>query len=49
MNQHNPHELLPSQRALFDIPEDVAYLNSAYMGPMPKRAVAAGERGHLAA
>jgi selenocysteine lyase/cysteine desulfurase len=37
--------LLPAQRALFDIPEDVAYLNSAYMGPMPKAAAAAGERG----
>lgn len=46
MNQQTPGLLpLPSQRALFDIPEDVAYLNSAYMGPMPKLAVAAGERG----
>lgn len=46
MNQQTPaHTLLPSQRALFDIPADVAYLNSAYMGPMPKVAVAAGERG----
>lgn len=45
MNQHTPTQLLPSQRALFDIPEDVAYLNSAYMGPMPKLAVEAGERG----
>ncbi|MEK9969799.1 MAG: aminotransferase class V-fold PLP-dependent enzyme, partial [Ferrovibrio sp.] len=46
MNQQTPtHTLLPSQRALFDIPADVAYLNSAYMGPMPKVAVAAGEAG----
>lgn len=46
MNQQTPSQtLLPSQRALFDIPEDVAYLNSAYMGPMPKLAVAAGEAG----
>lgn len=51
MNQQSPTQhtsafgLLPSQRAQFDIPEDVAYLNSAYMGPMPKVAVAAGERG----
>lgn len=46
MNQQTPSQtLLPSQRALFDIPADVAYLNSAYMGPMPKVAVAAGERG----
>lgn len=46
MNQQTPTlSLLPSQRALFDIPEDIAYLNSAYMGPMPKIAVEAGERG----
>lgn len=46
MHQQSPSPaLLPSQRALFDIPEDVAYLNSAYMGPMPKIAVEAGERG----
>lgn len=46
MNQQTPaYALLPSQRALFDIPDDVAYLNSAYMGPMPKLAVEAGERG----
>lgn len=35
--------LLPSQRPLFDIPPDVAYFNAAYMGPLPKAAVAAGE------
>lgn len=45
MTQQTAIQLLPSQRAQFDIPEDVAYLNSAYMGPMPKVAVAAGERG----
>ncbi|QDO96756.1 aminotransferase class V-fold PLP-dependent enzyme [Ferrovibrio terrae] len=46
MNQQTPSQtLLPSQRAQFDIPADVAYLNSAYMGPMPTVAVAAGERG----
>lgn len=46
MNQQTPSQiLLPAQRALFDIPEDVAYLNSAYMGPMPKLAVEAGEAG----
>lgn len=38
-------DLLPSQRALFDIPDDVAYLNSAYMGPLPKIAAEAGEAG----
>lgn len=37
--------LLPSQRALFDIPADIAYLNSAYMGPMPKVAAEAGTVG----
>ena len=51
MNHQSPNPkadspaVLPSQRLLFDIPEDVAYLNSAYMGPMPKIAVEAGERG----
>ncbi len=45
MTQQTPVQFLPSQRAQFDIPADVAYLNSAYMGPMPKVAVAAGERG----
>lgn len=37
--------ILPSQRALFDIPEDVAYLNCAYMSPLAKAVVAAGETG----
>jgi hypothetical protein len=37
--------LLPSQRHLFDIPDDVAFLNCAYMSPLPKASVAAGERG----
>jgi selenocysteine lyase/cysteine desulfurase len=31
-----------SQRALFDIPEDVAYLNCAYLSPLTKRVVDAG-------
>lgn len=34
---------LRTVRAEFDIPEDRAYLNSAFLGPMPKAAVAAGE------
>ncbi|HEX6958745.1 MAG TPA: aminotransferase class V-fold PLP-dependent enzyme [Ferrovibrio sp.] len=38
-------KLLPSQRALFDIPDDVAYLNCAYMSPLSRAAVAAGEAG----
>lgn len=32
-------------RAAFDIPDDVAYLNTAYMGPLPLAAVAAGREG----
>ena len=34
---------LPNQRALFDIPPDVAYLNCAYMSPLLKSVVEAGE------
>lgn len=37
--------LLACQRALFDIPEDVAYLNCGYMAPLMHRVVAAGEGG----
>jgi selenocysteine lyase/cysteine desulfurase len=37
--------LLPSQRHVFDIPDDVAFFNCAYMSPLPKVSVAAGERG----
>lgn len=36
---------IPCQRALFDIPDDVAWLNCAYMSPLMKSAVAAGEAG----
>src|ERR1700757_254485 len=36
---------LPGQRLLFDIPDDVAFLNCAYMSPLPKASVAAGEAG----
>ncbi|HLH90867.1 MAG TPA: aminotransferase class V-fold PLP-dependent enzyme [Xanthobacteraceae bacterium] len=36
---------LPSQRHFFDIPDDVAFLNCAYMSPLPKASVAAGEAG----
>lgn len=38
-------ELIPNQRHLFDIPDDVAYLNVATMGPLPLAASAAGQRG----
>lgn len=37
--------MIPSQRHLFDIPDDVAYLNCATLGPMPKAAVQAGTDG----
>jgi selenocysteine lyase/cysteine desulfurase len=37
--------MLPSQRHLFDIPDDVAYLNCAYMSPLMKPVVAAGNTG----
>jgi selenocysteine lyase/cysteine desulfurase len=35
---------LPSQRHLFDIPDDVAYLNCAYMSPLLKRVTESGQR-----
>lgn len=34
--------MIPSQRARFDLPREVAYLNCAYIGPMPAEAVEAG-------
>jgi selenocysteine lyase/cysteine desulfurase len=37
--------MLPSQRHRFDIPDDVAYLNCAYMAPLLRSAVVAGQRG----
>ncbi len=37
--------LLPCQRPLFEIPDDVAYLNCAYMSPLLRSVRAAGERG----
>jgi len=36
--------MLPSQRDLFDIPDDVSYLNCAYMSPQLRSVRAAGER-----
>ncbi len=33
---------IPCQRDLFDIPDDVAYLNCAYMSPLLRRAAAVG-------
>ena len=37
--------MLPSQRHLFDIPDDVAYLNCAYMSPLMRSAIEAGTAG----
>ena len=37
--------LIPPQRHLFDIPDDVAYLNCAYMSPLMHEVVAAGRQG----
>ena len=37
--------MLASQRALFDIPEHVCYLNAAAVGPLPRAAKEAGLRG----
>ena len=37
--------MIPSQRHLFDIPRDVAYLNCAYMGPLSHRVRAAAVAG----
>ena len=37
--------LLPCQRTLFDIPEDIAYFNCAYMSPLLRSTAAAGEQG----
>jgi selenocysteine lyase/cysteine desulfurase len=34
--------MIPSQRQLFDIPDEIAYLNCAYLGPLSKAVVAAG-------
>src|SRR6185437_10546070 len=35
-------QMLPSQRALFDIPSDVCYLNAAYYSPLPLQTLDAG-------
>jgi selenocysteine lyase/cysteine desulfurase len=37
--------MLPCQRQLFDIPDDVAYLNCGYMSPLMKPALEAGTAG----
>jgi len=37
--------MIPCQRHLFDIPDEVAYLNCAYMSPLMKPVVEAGNKG----
>ncbi len=37
--------MIPCQRHLFDIPDDIAYLNCAYMSPLMKPALEAGTDG----
>ena len=37
--------MIPSQRHLFDLPPDIAYLNCAYMAPLMHSVVEAGRRG----
>ena len=37
--------MIPSQRHLFDIPGDVAYLNCAYLSPLMQAVLQAGHRG----
>ena len=37
--------IIPSQKHLFDIPDEVAYLNNAYMSPLMHSVVAAMEKG----
>ncbi|HWZ82572.1 MAG TPA: aminotransferase class V-fold PLP-dependent enzyme [Terriglobales bacterium] len=37
--------MIPNQRHLFDIPDDVAYLNCAYMSPLMRGAAEAGNAG----
>jgi selenocysteine lyase/cysteine desulfurase len=37
--------MIPCQRDLFDLPDDVAYLNCAYMSPLLQRAVRLGAEG----
>ena len=37
--------MIPCQRELFDLPDEIAYLNCAYMSPLLDAAVAAGRTG----
>lgn len=37
--------ILPSQRHLFDIPDEVSYFDCAFMSPLPRKSLAAGQAG----
>ncbi len=37
--------MIPCQRQLFEIPDHIAYLNCAYMSPLMRPAIEAGEKG----
>jgi selenocysteine lyase/cysteine desulfurase len=43
-NNNNP-PMIPCQRSLFDIPEDITYLNCAYMSPLMRSVAEAGKAG----
>ena len=45
MTNGTPAHHIPNQRRLFDIPDEVAYLNCAYMGPLMYSVIEAGDRG----
>lgn len=42
-----PPPSLPSQRHLFDIPDDICYLNAAAWGPLPNAVAEAGRTGAM--
>jgi selenocysteine lyase/cysteine desulfurase len=44
LNKEDPN-MIPSQKHLFDIPEDVSYLNTAYMSPLMNSVVNAIDEG----
>jgi selenocysteine lyase/cysteine desulfurase len=46
--QSNRAEALASQQAMFSIPDDVSYLNCAYMSPLSNAVIAAGQKGLVA-
>jgi selenocysteine lyase/cysteine desulfurase len=43
-NQTWKFMMIPCQRHLFDIPDDIAYFNCAYMSPLMKKVVAEGHK-----